>query len=114
MEPVTAGHWGPGVGGDAVSTESPDDESALTNLSALLEQIGRSAASDRLEAVILLTDGRHNAPGARDQLEIAAGLGHLPIYIVPVGDDRLIRDLLVHHLEAPCAVAKDDKIVLEA
>ncbi|MFO1096088.1 MAG: hypothetical protein U0992_22695 [Planctomycetaceae bacterium] len=114
MEPVTAAEWKRAIAPGAVSTDAPDDGLALTNLTALLEQIGRSAASDRLEAVVLLTDGRHNAPGARDPLEIAASLGHLPIYIVPVGDDRLVRDLLVHHLEAPRAVAKDDKIVLEA
>ena len=112
MTPVTAGRW---RSADLlpVSTEQ-DDGPPLTDLTALLEQVGRSAASDRLEAVILLTDGRHNAPGARDPADMAASLGRLPVYVVPVGDDRLLRDLLVHHLEAPRAVAKEDKIVLEA
>ena len=109
---VSANQWRPSGVVDPLA--DPDDGPPLTNLTALLEQMGRSAASERLEAVILLTDGRHNTAAARDPVEIAGSLGQLPVYVVPVGDDRMLRDLIVHHLAAPRAVARDDKIFLEA
>jgi len=113
MRPVATEDWRQSQ--DVVPVAQIDEAAPpLTNLTVLLEQVGRSAAGDRLEAVVLFTDGRHNAPGARDPLEVAGSLGNLPVYVVPVGDDRLLRDVLVHHLEAPRAVSKEDKIRFEA
>ncbi|MBL8848754.1 MAG: hypothetical protein JNG89_03685 [Planctomycetaceae bacterium] len=114
MQPVAAGQWHTDADTRNASTGPDSDAPPLTDLTALLEHLGRSAVNDRLEAVVLFTDGRHNAPSARDPLDVAGSLGRLPVYVVPVGDERMLRDVLVHHLEAPRAVAKDDKIVLEA
>jgi hypothetical protein len=114
MRSVAADDWRRSHPGEMAVAHFTEEGPPLTNLTAFLEQVGRSADSDRLEAIVLLTDGRHNAPGARDPVEVAGSLGKFPVYIVPVGDDRLLRDVLVHHLEAPRAVAKDDKIRFEA
>lgn len=114
LRPVIADDWPKSQSVLPDAQLDDDDGPPLTNLTALLEQVGRSAAGERLEAVVLITDGRHNAPGARDPLEVAGSLGDLPVFVVPIGDDRLLRDVLVHHLEAPRAVAREDKIRFEA
>ena len=97
----------------AKATASPD-VSHTTNLSAVLELIGRTAVTDRIEAVVLLTDGRHTDTTALNPHDIAASMGRVPFFIVPVGDDRVIRDVELLRIDAPRAVAKNDKIVIES
>lgn len=102
------------------STDYPAEEEdseqmfSMTNLSAALEQISRDAAGETITAAVLLTDGRHNAPDSRGPADIAAGLGRLPVHVVPIGTSEMLRDVIVHHVDAPPAVAKDDLIAIEA
>lgn len=99
--------------GNAVS-ETQADAPRTTNLSAALEHIGRTAPSERIEAVVLLSDGRQTDVTERSPQDAAASLGHIPFFVVVVGDDRLMRDIELHRIDAPRAVAKNDKIVIES
>ncbi len=104
---------------DAVSQESltavnETGEAPLTNLTAGLEQLTRDAAGEDLAAAVFITDGRHNFGGSRHPRDVAAGLGHLPVHVVPIGTAQMLRDVIVHHVDAPPAVAKDDLIAIDA
>lgn len=85
-----------------------------TNLSAALEQITHDAANEMVEAAVVFTDGRHNAPQARDPRDVAGGFHGLPVHVVPIGNSEMLRDVVLHHVEAPSAVAVNDRIVVEA
>jgi hypothetical protein len=88
--------------------------SSFTNLSSALERIGRDAGPEQIEAVVMLTDGRHNDPAARDPRDVAKLLGNVPFHIVPVGISEMPKDLILHHVEVPTAVVENDQVVVEA
>lgn len=100
----------------ASSTDANDDETRtpVTNLAAALEQISRDAAAETIAMAVILTDGRHNAAGSRNPANLAAGLGKLPVHVVPIGTSEMLRDVIVHHLNVPATVAKNDLISIEA
>ncbi len=96
----------------SASNLSASDPSA-TNLSAALEQLGRTAAGESIRSAILITDGAHNDPEARVPQEVAAALGDLPVYVVPIGNTRELRDVLLHRVDAPKVVVEKDSILID-
>ncbi len=82
-----------------------------TNVAGALEQVARDSAAQPIEAVILLTDGGHNTDG--DPLKSAAAMSGLPVYVVPIGQTKPLRDIMLHHVQAPRAVFKNDSIVID-
>lgn len=82
-----------------------------TDLTKAVQQAARDAAGESLEAVFLLTDGRHNADS--DPLKVAAATSGAPIYVVPIGNTQPLRDVVLHHAQAPRMVIKNDSIVFE-
>ncbi len=111
-EGLAADEWSESFQSGQLENESNDPP--LTDLTAGLERLSRDAAGQDVAAAVLLTDGRHNKPGSRHPRDVAAGLGRLPVHVVPIGSARLLRDVIVHHVDAPPAVAKDDLISIEA
>ena len=93
----TAGHVGP-----------------TTNISAVLEQLSREAASESIKSVYLITDGAHNQPDTLSPQEVAGALGNVPIFVVPIGNDKPLRDLIAHRVDAPTTVVEKDSIVIDA
>ena len=84
---------------------------ATTDLAAALEQVARDAAGGSVAAAVILSDGAHNA--ARDPLKLASGMS-VPVYTVPIGNTVPLRDVILHHVQGPRAVFKDDLIAIEA
>jgi len=84
----------------------------VTDLGAALIRAAQDAASQSAEAVVLVTDGGHNAPG--DPRETAAALRGVPLYVVPIGDVEMPRDVILHHTHCPRAVFKNDTVVLDS
>ncbi|HEY3394972.1 MAG TPA: hypothetical protein VGK58_19865 [Lacipirellulaceae bacterium] len=87
-----------------------------TNLSAVFEQLAsqlsqRAVHSTRL--AVVLSDGRHNDADAPLPQEVAAQLTDVPIFVVPIGNSVLQRDVLLHRVEAPATVAEKDSAVLD-
>ncbi len=103
---VTAGRL---VGTGPPEISSP---SMTTSLSCVLRQAGRDAAGGGLQAVVILSDGAHNAPG--DPLADAGQLLGVPVFIVPIGNTEIPRDVILHHVDAPRTVLQKDKVVVEA
>ena len=84
-----------------------------TNLSAMLEQLASSQSSDSTRLALVLSDGHHNSMDSPPPQEIAAGLVNLPVYFVPVGSTKTLRDVQLHRVEAPSSVTKDDTATIE-
>jgi hypothetical protein len=86
----------------------------VTDLSGVLEQLAKARTANATRLAVVYTDGRHNAPDVAAPQEIAAELGDLPVYFVPVGSAALVRDLVVHRVKAPSSVVERDSAVIEA
>jgi hypothetical protein len=98
---------------EAATTEDSTRAGPATNLSAVVEQLsgGRSGESTRL--AVVLSDGRHNDVDAPAPQEAASQLTGVPIYVVPIGNSVLQRDVLLHRVEAPATVAEKDSAVVD-
>lgn len=90
-----------------------EHETSATNLSAVLEQLAGQRSSESTRLAVIWSDGRHNDPTAALPQEVATGLANLPIYFVPTGNSALLRDIVLHRVEAPSAVAEKDSAVID-
>ena len=115
---IAGDNWLEALASDSHETTiDSDTEPSLpaTNLSAAFEQISRIAGDEQLEAVILLTDGRHTDTQSENPRDVAASaIGSLQLHVVPIGNTELARDIVIHHVEAPMAVVENDMIVVDA
>ncbi|HEX2474338.1 MAG TPA: hypothetical protein VHK01_06325 [Lacipirellulaceae bacterium] len=96
--------------------DPPGIAEQATNLSAVFDQLAnqsgeRAGHSTRL--AVVLSDGRHNDVDAPPPQEVAAQLTDVPIYVVPIGNSVLQRDVLLHRVEAPATVAEKDSAVID-
>jgi hypothetical protein len=94
--------------------EPATDASPATDLGAAIEQARQDADRRQVEAVVILTDGGHNS--GTDPLQALAGAngGAVPTYIVPVGSAKPVRDVALHHAQAPRSVIEKDLIRIDA
>jgi hypothetical protein len=83
-----------------------------TDLAAALNRAAQEAAKKSVDAVVMITDGGHNAAG--DPREGAAALHEVPLFLVPIGAEEMPRDVVLHHVHAPRAVFKNDTAVIDA
>jgi hypothetical protein len=83
-----------------------------TDLGAALNQAVRDSAQQSVDAVVLITDGGHNAPG--DPREAATSLRGVPLFVVPIGSSVIPRDVILHHIQCPRAAFKNDTVVVDA
>jgi hypothetical protein len=103
-----AGHdWRP-----ALRAAHTNPVAGSTDLAAALNRAAQEAAKQPVDAVVMITDGGHNAPG--DPRQGAAALHDVPLFIVPIGAEEMPRDVILHHLHAPRAVFKNDTAVIDA
>ena len=85
---------------------------SATQLGAALQQVALDNTAQPVEAAILITDGGHNA--GRDPRELAASLGAAALHIVPIGNTKMQRDVILHHTHAPKAVLQNDQVVIDS
>ncbi|MGH8527033.1 MAG: hypothetical protein ACREXY_23360, partial [Gammaproteobacteria bacterium] len=86
--------------------------SPATQIGAALQQIALDSTAQPLEAAILITDGGQNA--GRDPRELAPSLAGTRLHIVPIGNTKVQRDVILHHTHAPKAVLQNDQVVMDA
>jgi hypothetical protein len=86
----------------------------MTDVAAPLERLSRVNQEQPLAATILFTDAAHNRPDGRDPRTAAADLARSPVYVVPIGSTRHVRDVALSAVSAPGVVMKDDEVVIEA
>ncbi|MCK4849741.1 MAG: VWA domain-containing protein [Phycisphaerae bacterium] len=82
-----------------------------TDLTGALGEALKSSGGTT-QAVVLLTDGAHNI--GDDPRKMLASMSGLPVYIVPIGNTRPVRDVILHHIKAPRSVFENDHLVIEA
>ena len=107
---------------DVLPVPDPDWRAALTgqtnldtrgtDLGAALNRAAQDASQQSVNAVVLVTDGGHNAPG--DPREMAASLREVPLFIVPIGSSVIPRDVILHHMQCPKAAFKNDNVMVDA
>ncbi len=85
-----------------------------TNLSAVFETLQREFKDQPLAGVFVLSDFAHNQPGTPSPVEVAATLSGTPVYTIPVGNPRHVRDLELQSVFAPAVAMRNDDIVIEA
>ena len=98
---------------DDDSAAANDDAHTMTNLSAALSEIGREGATSGIRTVVLISDGAHNSDSRQSPQEIAAALGDIPVYVVPIGRVDRQRDIEMYRVDAPNAVVEDDMILID-
>jgi|GEM_PF-3497862 len=92
----------------------PADGPQVTDLAAALDEAAREAGLGRTRAVVLVTDGCHNAVVPVE--EAAARLRGLPLILVPAGAvaSRRRQDLDLLYAAAPASAYLHDTIRIEA
>jgi len=88
------------------------DAGQHTDLTAPLTQVEQDSGSRTTAAVVLFTDGAHNVDA--DPVKRAASLTQTPVYIVPLGNTKPVRDVMLHHAQAPRSVFQNNLVVIEA
>ncbi|MFP4053885.1 MAG: hypothetical protein ACLFV7_08490, partial [Phycisphaerae bacterium] len=85
-----------------------------TDVTAALRKVMTSVPPGKLSGVVLLTEGRHNAPD--DPLPLARKLGRLdtPVCTVLLGSRRPPTDAVITNVEVPESVFLKDKVQLRA
>lgn len=99
---------------NASSEQSAGHVGPTTDISAALKHLTRESASESLKSIYLITDGNHNQPDTLSPQEVAAGLGDIPVFVVPIGNEKPLRDLILHRVDAPTTVVEHDSIVINA
>ncbi|MDB6152390.1 MAG: hypothetical protein JWL90_843, partial [Chthoniobacteraceae bacterium] len=94
-------------------TNAPKKQlSSATQLGAVLQQIAFDNTTQPVEAAIVITDGGQNS--GRDPRELAASVAGTALHIVPIGNTKIERDVILHHTHAPKAVLQNDMVVIES
>jgi hypothetical protein len=86
--------------------------SSATQIGAALQQVALDSTTQPVEAAVLITDGGHNA--GVDPRELAASLAGTALHIVPIGNTKMRRDVILHHTHAPKAVLQNDHVVIDS
>jgi hypothetical protein len=100
----------PSAGGASVPASHP--LASATDIANALQQIALDATTQPLEAAILITDGGHNS--GRDPRELAPSLAGTTLHVVPIGNTKMQRDVILHHTHAPKAVLQNDVVVIDS
>ncbi|MCI0746161.1 MAG: hypothetical protein L0Y58_12215 [Verrucomicrobia subdivision 3 bacterium] len=85
---------------------------ASTQLGAALQELALANTAQPVEAAIIITDGGQNA--GRDPRELAPSLAGTKVHIVPIGNTKMQRDVILHHTHAPKAVLQNDQVAIDS
>jgi hypothetical protein len=86
--------------------------SPATQMGMALQQVALDNTVQPVEAAILITDGGHNA--GQDPRELAASLSGTTLHVVPIGNTKMQRDVILHHTHAPKSVLQNDDVVIDS
>jgi hypothetical protein len=117
-----------------IGGHSNNASAAATNLSSALEHVQRLEQQQPIAAAFIFTDANHNDVGSlhvvrgdsadtpvvdegtvvQEPTKVAANITNTPVYVVPIGNTRRLRDLALVGVEAPPVAMRNDDIVIEA
>jgi len=102
-----------GQGVDAEAADLPPEQQQ-TDLTAVFDEVMTQMSGKRLSGILLLSDGRHNAPGSVEPLVRRLGIQQVPVSSVVFGGDRPPIDAGIISVSAPEAIAEGDRILVTA
>lgn len=105
--------WPPPAGTSAGAAELPG-AAKYTDLARALEKVSSDIPADRLAGVIVLTDGRHNAPREIGPVGRRLAMQGVPLCSVVFGSERGPVDAAVVSVEAPETVHLRDRTLVTA
>jgi len=104
----------PKIGGIDLGTDDGRRRGAKgTNLAGSVRQAVEAAGSDRVAAIILVTDGRNNLGPPPEDLALYLRNKDLRLFTVAVGEAELPRNLRVTSLAGPDRIFRNDPAVFE-
>ncbi len=80
-----------------------------TDLRAALAHVARDIPSEQLEAVILVSDGRHNADGSPEEPALRFGMRGIPVHPVIFGASTAPVDAAIVAVDAPDTILSGDR-----
>jgi len=98
---------------DPDAADLPPDRQQ-TDLTAVFDKVMSEMSGRRLSGILLLSDGRHNAPGSVEPLVRRLGIRQVPVSSVVFGGDRPPTDAGIVSVSAPEAIAKGDRLLVTA
>ncbi|NIR28755.1 MAG: hypothetical protein GWN84_05445 [Gammaproteobacteria bacterium] len=93
--------------------ERPTFSGARSHLARALEQVARGADAQSLAAVVLVTDGAADDPGALDEAMRTLNASGVTLHAVGVGAERFERDVEVARVHLPRRVLRGDAVEAE-
>lgn len=108
-----AGQADPEPAGEAVGPAPVPLDRGQTDLAGALEIALAAVPPDRLAGVVVLTDGRHNAPRPVEDLARRAGNQHTPVVSVLMGSTEAPPDAALTRVRAPQALYLTDRLVVD-
>jgi len=109
----TAETYAAGQGVDADAADLPPDQQQ-TNLTAVFDEVMGRMADKRLSGILLLSDGRHNAPGSVEPLVRRLGIRQVPVSSIVFGGEKPPIDAGIISVSAPEAIAEGDRLLVTA
>lgn len=91
-----------------------DDVANQTDLSAALAHVDRLRQQQPVAATLVLSDVSHNKAAGRNPTEVAAQMGDVPVYVIPVGNPDRRRDIDLVSISSPAVAMRNDDVVIEA
>ncbi len=85
-----------------------------TDLAGAIEKAMTEMSDKQLAGIVLLVDGRHNAPRRVEPLAAQLGMQKVPLCSVVMAPQRPPRDAAVVHVRAPQTVVEKDKFLVDA
>jgi len=85
-----------------------------TDLTAVFDKVMGEMSGKRLSGIVLMSDGRHNAPGSVEPLVRRLGIRQVPVSSVMFGGEHPPIDAGIINVEAPEAIAQGDRILVTA
>lgn len=108
----------PSLGTDGPTTTAADTEplasdAQATDLAGAIERVTSDISASELAGIIILTDGRHNAPVATEPFAARMGLAGVPICSVVMAPSRPPCDAAVLSVDAPQTVVAGDSLLIQ-
>jgi len=96
---------------DAEAADLPPEQQQ-TDLTAVFDEVMSQMADKRLSGILLLSDGRHNAPSTVEPLVRRLGIRQVPVSSIVFGGEAPPIDAGIINVSAPEAIAEGDRILV--
>ncbi|EMI56127.1 membrane protein containing DUF1355 [Rhodopirellula sallentina SM41] len=113
VEPVQSASWSDALEIDQGDRTEPNGAPARTNVASALSYVRSLDPAAHLAAVLMLSEGQHNATSDQTPVEAATALLGTPVFTVPIGNQSRRRDIAIHRVNAPAIAYQDDRPVAE-